>query len=82
MINEYTINELKDILDRGAEIDFIYNKQKFSISQTNNGIHLTKHSEWENTQNYKNSDELIKNAIIDGNTFESICPNVKDNMWY
>jgi len=81
MLNEYTIDDLKDVLDRGAEIDFEYGGQKFSISQTKQGIHLTKHKEWENTQTYNSPTELIEKAIIDGNSFKDIWSSVIVTMW-
>ena len=82
MRNKYSIEELLKVLKSGAEIDFVYDNNKFSISQANGLFIVTKHIDWENYQSFNSAYVLVENALVDGQKLKDIWNNVYVIMWF
>lgn len=80
-MNDYSIDELIQVIAQGAEILFEYGNEKYSISQTDEQVHLTKHGEWENTQSFRNGRELVEKAVVDNASFTDLWEMFDIKMW-
>jgi hypothetical protein len=69
---EYTYLDLVNDLETGREIEFFLNSEKYSISHNNGGWYLTKFSEPDIYQSFKNHQELLVNAVIEHKNLEKI----------
>jgi len=74
----YSYEELIQDLSIGLEIHFTYSGDKYSISNNAEGIYLTKYSEWERHQAFKNWRELLELATVDGKSIREIWDMVSD----
>ena len=81
-MNEYSINELIDVLDMGAEINFIFKNQKYSLSQSKGKIILTKHSQWAKYTEFDTAIDLVTKGEIDDKPFDLIWKDVVVTMWF
>lgn len=72
---KYDFLELKDDLTIGHEVEFLYMKNKYSISNNAEGCYLTKYGE-EEYQSFNDYEELLENAVIDNKTLEEIWDDV------
>lgn len=80
-MNNYSINELIQVISQGAEILFEYNGKQYSISQTDNKVYLTKHGDSKSTQSFKNGRELVKKAVIDNVSLSDLWELLDIKMW-
>ncbi len=68
---KYDFIDLKEDLCIGHEVEFIYNGNRYSISNNENGCHLTKYGD-ENYQTFVNHEELIEKGTIENKNIETI----------
>ena len=72
--------DYKDIVERvgwGEEFSFFYHGEKYWISQNDEGRYLTKVNGNE-TQKFRNSEELFQNGKIEGRTISQIWDEIKE----
>ncbi len=59
-INE---NDLVECLSRGCEIEFLYNRKKYSITHTKNGISITEFNKEDSERTFINGQEALEYKI-------------------
>ena len=70
------ITELYDNIFRGGEIEFTYNDKQYSITHSDEGIHVMEAYNYSSERIYQNSDE-IGEYIIDGKKLKNILDNAE-----
>lgn len=66
-------------LDYGEEYSFIYKNKKYWISQNESGNYLTNSTD-KHTQEFKNSDDLLKYGRVDNKSIEDIWEDIKEQF--
>lgn len=70
----------KEILERvswGEEFFFLYNNEKYWISQNKSGFYLTRVRD-SSTQPFLTPQDLFKNGIVDGKTLAEIWTEIEE----
>lgn len=63
--NFYDDRDLIDCLNRGCEVEFLYNKKKYSITHTEKGISIIEFYNENSEQTYPNAEEALEYRIGD-----------------
>lgn len=71
------VNELLDDVEIGLEIEFQYNDKKYSITYSDNGIHLIEFYKEETEKIYSSIEEAVNNFDIDGNILKDIIEDIE-----
>lgn len=72
-INEY---DLVECLNRGCEVEFLYNEKKYSITHTKNGVSITEFNIEDSERTFPNGCEALEYRI--GNKkLKDIIPDMK-----
>lgn len=70
--------EMEDSIGYGEEYNFHYKDKEFWISQNSDGNYLTEVGG--ETQAFKNSEDLLNNARINGRSIREIWKEIKDQF--
>ena len=70
-------NEIKERVGWGEEFFFIYQSEKYWISQNAKGFYLTQVKN-SNTQTFKTYEELFEKGLVDGKTLTEIWDDIKE----
>jgi hypothetical protein len=70
------LQELFDDVDMGLEIEFEYNKKKYSITYSDKGIHLIEFYKDDTEKIYSSIDEAVNDFLIDGKLLKDIVKDV------
>ncbi|WP_421503011.1 hypothetical protein [Enterococcus faecalis] len=70
--------KMADSIAYGEEYNFLYKGKEFWISQNSEGNYLTEVGG--ETQSFKNSQELLANARINGKTIEDIWEDIQEQF--
>ena len=70
------ITELYDNISRGGEIEFTYKDKQYSITHSNEGIHVMEAYNYSTERIYQSPDE-IGDYIIDGEQLKDFFDNVE-----
>ena len=74
--NFYDERDLVDCLNRGCEVEFLYNKKKYSITHTEKGISIIEFYNENSEQTYQNAEEVLEYRLGD-KLLKDIIPNMK-----
>jgi len=77
LIMEYSV--FVEIVAMGEELDFIYEEDTYSISFNRHGYYLTRFSDCY-TQAFKTSDDLFREARINGKSILELWDKLRDNF--
>ena len=72
----YDEHDLVDCLNRGCEIEFLYNAKKYSITHTTEGISIIEFYNENSEKTYENAKGLLEYKI-DGKLLKNIIPEMK-----
>ena len=61
--NFYDAHDLIECLNRGCEIEFMYNGRKYSITHTKSGISITEFYNENSEKNYAAAEQLLEHTI-------------------
>jgi len=75
-----TYEELKELLLIGHEIEFEYNKKRYSINCGQDYWYLTEY--YNKNQEFKTTEELLEKGRIEGKSLEDIWSNVDTRAVY
>ncbi len=70
---------MKESLEYGEEYSFMYNNKKYWISQNDNGNYLTNATD-EETQEFKNSNDLLVYGRIENKSLKDIWDDIKEQF--
>ncbi|MBO0473169.1 hypothetical protein IGL98_002792 [Enterococcus sp. DIV0840] len=70
--------EMEESIGYGEEYNFYYKDKEFWISQNSDGNYLTEVDG--ETQEFKNSEDLLNNARINGKSIREIWEEIKDQF--
>lgn len=73
----YSFEQLEEDLGLGHEIEFIYQGEKYSITQTDNGWNIMKFYDYDTLQVFNNEKDLLKNARIKSKQLKDIWEDVE-----
>ncbi len=68
--------DLVDSLNRGCEVEFLYNDKKFSITHTDEGISIIEFYNEDSEKTYADAEKALEYEI-DGKTLREIIPEMK-----
>ena len=68
--------DLVECLNRGCEVEFLYNDKKYSITHTNKGISITEFYNEESERTYHNALQALEYEI-DGKKLKDIITKMK-----
>lgn len=72
-----------ELAEQNREVDFFYNKKKYSISVSQDGIwYLTQYDNYQNAQEFSSFLELINTATINMIPFIKICEELDVDAIY
>ncbi len=74
--NFYDDRDLVDCLNRGCEVEFLYNEKKYSITHTDEGISLIEFYNSESEKTYSSAEEALKYEI-EGKMLKDIIHEMK-----
>ena len=74
--NFYDDRDFVDCLNRGCEVEFLYNKKKYSITHTNSGISIIEFYNESSERTYPNAERILEYEI-EGKSLKSIIPKMK-----
>lgn len=78
-LNKMEYKEMEDSLKYGEEYNFYYKDREFWISKNTEGNYLTEVGSGQ-TQEFKNVEELLDNARIDGKSILTIWKDIEDQF--
>ena len=61
--NFFDSRDLVECLNRGCEVEFLYNDKKYSITHTNKGISITEFYNEESERTYQNALQVLEYEI-------------------
>lgn len=61
--NFYDEHDLVEHLNRGCEIEFLYNNKKYSITHTNQGISITEFYKENSKKTYPKAEQVLEYEI-------------------
>jgi hypothetical protein len=70
--------EMEESIGYGEEYNFFYKGKEFWISQNSDGNYLTEVNG--KTQEFKNAEDLLHNARINGKTIQEIWAEIKEQF--
>lgn len=73
----YTFEQLEEDLGLGHEIEFVYQGEKYSITQTDKGWNIMKFYDYETLQIFHNVMDLLKDARIKSKQLKDIWVDVE-----
>lgn len=68
--------DLVDSLNRGCEVEFLYNNKQFSITHTDGGISIIEFYNEDSEKTYADAEKALEYEI-DGKTLREIIPEMK-----
>ena len=74
--NFYDERDLVDCLNRGCEVEFLYNDKKYSITHTDEGISITEFYNEDSEKTYSNAEKALEYEI-DGKFLKDIIFEMK-----
>jgi len=77
-----SLNELKEDINKGHEIEFVYKGKEYAISHTKKGCHFNDVNNEGAEQIFGNVDDLVANLKIEGKYIEEILNDFKDVYIY
>ena len=74
--NFFDDRDLVDCLNRGCEVEFLYNNKKYSITHTNEGVSIIEFYNEDSQKTYSTAENALKYEI-DGKCLKDIIPEMK-----
>ena len=74
--NFFDKNDLEDALNRGCEVEFLYNRKKYSITHIDTGIVITEFYNEASERIYSSAKEALEYEI-DGKSLKDIISEMK-----